>query len=332
MNRPRCNEFDYLHFLFASPAIFSCTEAAKVQPIKPDAPAHDSFSRLLTRLEPDPETLWQEARNLVVRSRGILVIDDTVLDKPYAKKIELVAPHWSGKHQKVVQGIDLVTLLWTDGDRKIPCDYRICDSDAKLSKNDHFWEMLLIAKGRGFQPEYVSFDGWYASLENLKRVRDHGWKWLTRFKKNRQINPDGTGLRALALCEIASTGTVVHLKGYGRIRVFKMVAKDGDIEYWGTNDLEMDELKRRQLAECAFGIENYHRELKQYCGAERSQSRSKQAQRNHIGLSLRAFLRFEHRFYTTGNSAHETKASIIREAIRKYLKRPYYDLAMRSTA
>lgn len=303
-----------------------------MQPPKHNAPAHDSFTRLLTRLEPDPDTLWEEAQTLVVRSRGVLVLDDSIMDKLYAKEIELAGRHWSGKHGGIVQGICLVTLLWTDGDRKIPCDYRVRDPKQKLTKNDHFWEMLLMAKARGFQPEYVLFDGWYASLENLKRVRDREWLWLTRFKANRQVNPDGDGLRALSQCELASTGTVVHLKGYGRVRVFKIVAPDGGIEYWATNDLEMDELKRRQLAELSFGIENYHRELKQYCGVERSQARSKRAQLNHIGMSLRVFLRLEHHFYTTGIGAHETKASIIRDAIRKYLKKPLYNVPMRSTA
>jgi hypothetical protein len=32
------------------------------------------------------------------------------------------------------------------------------------------------------------------------------------------------------------------------IRVFKIVAKDGDIEYWATDDLQMDELQRLGLA------------------------------------------------------------------------------------
>lgn len=46
-------------------------------------------------------------------------INDSTLDKPYAKKIELVARHRSGKHREVVEGINLITLLWTDGDRNV---------------------------------------------------------------------------------------------------------------------------------------------------------------------------------------------------------------------
>jgi putative transposase len=55
----------------------------------------------------------------------------------------------------------------------------------------------------------------------------------------------------------------------------------------------------------SFAIENYHRELKQNCGVERCQARSERAQRNHIGLALRAFLRLEWHFFTTGVSGFE---------------------------
>ena len=46
------------------------------------------------------------------KKRGVLVIDDTTLDKPYAKKIELVRRHWSGKHRRVVSGINLRALCF----------------------------------------------------------------------------------------------------------------------------------------------------------------------------------------------------------------------------
>ncbi len=39
------------------------------------------------------------------------MLDDSVLDKPYARRMDLVARQWSGKHGRVVRGIGLVTLL-----------------------------------------------------------------------------------------------------------------------------------------------------------------------------------------------------------------------------
>ena len=326
MRTPKCQDSDYIDFLVASPNAFSCTEAARVQPPMPQPPAHDSFTRLLQRLEPDPETLWSEARTLVVPNRGILVLDDSTLDKPSAKKIEPVTHHWSGKHHGVVRGINLITLLWTDGDRKIPCDYRVYEKADGLTKNDHFGAMIRIAKERGFAPKYVLFDGWYASLENLKRVRELGWLWATRLKHNRKVNPGGRGAVPLSSATISASGTVIHLVGYGPVRIFKLVAPDGDIEYRATNDLGMDEMSRQQMAEWSYAIENYHRDLKQCCGVERSQARSTRAQRNHIGMALRAFLRLEHYFFTTGISCYEAKRRVVREAVKKYLVKPLYCL------
>lgn len=115
---------------------------------------------------------------------------------------------------------------------------------------------------------------WYSSLDNLKLIRCHEWIWLTRFKRNRHVNPDGKGNRPLAEVDIAAAGTVVHLKGYGMVKVFKIVAPNGDIDYWATNDLNLSELQRLQWSEFAWVIEEYHRGLKQCCGAERAQVRT----------------------------------------------------------
>lgn len=122
MNAPRCTDTDYIAFLVATPRAVSCAEAARVQPRRPDAPAHDAFTRLLHRLPPDPAALWHEVSFLVDRTRGVLIADDSTLDKPYARKMALVHRHWSGTHHAVVEGIKLITLVWTDGDRIIPVD------------------------------------------------------------------------------------------------------------------------------------------------------------------------------------------------------------------
>ncbi len=231
---------------------------------------------------------------------------------PGRATVELVQRHWSGKHHAVVEGINLITVLWSDGDRHVPVDYRIYDKagDA-LTKNDHFRTMLAVAHGRGFMPECVVFDSWYSSLDNLKQVRDLGWTWLTRLKANRLVNPDRTGLRPVASVETAAQGKIVHLKGYGPIRLFLIVAPDGDKAYWATND---------------GTVEHYHRGIKQYCGVERAQVRAARAQRNHIGLALRAFLRLERHCYHVGISWFEAKTTIIRSAVQAYLTNPLYTL------
>lgn len=85
------------------------------------------------------------------------------------------------------------------------------------------------------------------------------------------------GNRPMGEVEISPTGTVVHLKSYGLIKVFKIVAPDGDIDYWATNDLVMNHLLRLQWAEYEWSIEEYHRGLKQCCGVDKCFVRSAHA-------------------------------------------------------
>lgn len=333
MNPARTTADDYIQFLIASPVVVSATEAARVQPVRPMAPAHDSFTRLLHRLEPDPDTLWAEVRPLIHRRGGVLVIDDSTLDKPRARHIGLVSHHWSGNHHAVVRGINLVTALWSDGDRVYPCDYRVYHKDGdQKTKNDHFADLLAAAHGRDFRPRAVLFDGWYASVENLKKVRDFGWIFVTRFKANRKVriaHGEATGVAEQA---IAAAGTVVWVPGFGEVKVFRVVAPDGDTTHWATNDLGMDEPTRLMFGELSWGIEEYHRGLKQYTGVERCHVRAARGQRNHIGCALRAFVRLEYHRFTTGVSWFEAKWAIIRHAVRRYLERPLYRLPGQTTA
>jgi DDE superfamily endonuclease len=313
----------YIQFLIASPTQYSCVEAARVAPAEHDPPAHDAYNRLLTRLEPDPESLWQEAQAQVAFDDGVLVLDDSTLDKPYARKIDLVGWHWSGKHHRVVKGINLLTLLWTDGDRHVPCDYSLYDkANDGQSKNDLFRLLLRRAKGRGLQPRCVCFDTWYSGLDNLKEVRSCSWTWLTRFKSNRKVRLNFGRPQAVSTVEVPHGGVVVHLPGYGPVKVFRVVARNGDTEHWATNDLTMDELTRLKYADFSWRIEEYHRGLKQHCGVEHCQARRAKAQRNHIGLSIRAFLRLEIHCFTLGISWFQAALDVIRPAVRAYLANP----------
>ncbi len=327
MNRPRCNELDYINFLIAAQRTFTATEAARTHPGEEAVPAHDAYTRLLQRARSDGDALWREVQPFVRRDAGVLIIDDTTLDKPYAKRMGLVTRHWSGKHRRVVQGINLISLVWTDGESRLPCDYRLYNkAEDGLSKNDHFRGMIDQAKERGFAPELVIFDSWYASLENLKRIRGHGWHWLTQLKGNRLVSVDRSGNRPLSEVFIPSNGGIVHLKGYGWIKVFKTVGTDGDVEYWATSRLEMSLERCAFYALDAWQVEVYHRGLKQFTGIERAQFRLAIAQRNHIGLAIRAFVRLEVYRVRTGVSWFETKTSIIRDAIRAYLAHPFVTL------
>src|SRR5262249_27357207 len=114
---------------------------------------------------------------------------------------------------------------------------------------------------------------------------------------------------------------------YGQVKVFRVVAPDGEQEHWASNDWDMKPLARQRWADYSWRVEEYHRGLKQHCGVERCQARGARAQANHIGLAIRAFLRlaaYAHRQWTTWL---EAKMGIIRRAVATYLESPYITLA-----
>ena len=157
----------------------------------------------------------RETQGLVQLEGGVLVLDGTTLDKPHARKMELVTRHWSGKHCRVVRDINLLTMLWTDGCALIPCDFHLYGKPLSgKNKNDYFREMSGAAHERGFRPSHILLDSWYSSLENLKLVRECGWVWLTQFRCNRHMNPDGGGNVRVDAVEIPTEGREAHLRGY----------------------------------------------------------------------------------------------------------------------
>lgn len=323
MNPSKVRDEDYIKYLIASYKGFTCTEVARCLPQHNGQIAHDSVNRLLERQSHHTETLYQSVKPFIDLRNGFLVLDDTTLDKIYSKEIELVTRHWSGKHHEVVQGINIISLLWTDGNSMIPVDFRVYDcSNDGLTKNDHFIDMIDTAHKRGFQPEYVLFDSWYGSIKNLKKIASFNWKWLTQLKVNRLVNPDNVKNVPVSTLNIPPEGLRVHLRQYGFIKIFKFEVEGKEIEYWATNDENLGEIEFLRIKKHGWKIEEYHRGLKQCCGVENCQARRKNIQLGHIFLSIRAFLCFEGQRLSTGISWYETKKSITRDAIRYFIHSP----------
>jgi putative transposase len=99
--------------------VYTCAEAAACAPETTTPLAHDTFVGPLQRQSPYTAALWQEVMLDEPRMTRLL-LDDTTLDKPYSRKMELVTRHWNGKHHAVVAGTNLLTLLWTDGSACLP--------------------------------------------------------------------------------------------------------------------------------------------------------------------------------------------------------------------
>jgi len=119
---------------------------------------------------------------------------------------------------------------------------------------------------------------------------------------------------------------MVHLKGYGFVKVFRTVSQTGNTEHWATDHLQMEEATRKDLEARGWGIELYHRGIKQCCEVEQAQVRKAAEQKSHLLMAFRAFLPLKEHWLRTGISWYGAKTCIIRKAIRAYLAHHRYTL------
>jgi hypothetical protein len=227
-------DIDCIQFLIAAHRVYTCTEAPHCTPNRVEPPALDAFVRLLHRQPPDMVALWQEVAPYVRHCCGVVVLDGTTLDKPYARNIDVVTRHSGANHHAVVAGIKLLMLRWIDGAAWLPCDCRIYDKPLPNghTKNEHFRAMLVTANHCGFPPSLVCFDSWYSSMDNVKAVREQGWFFLSRLKQSWLVNPDEQGNVPISTVVIRIAERRVHLKGFGSVQVFRSGAPNGDADYW----------------------------------------------------------------------------------------------------
>jgi hypothetical protein len=111
--------------------------------------SHDKINRFLRGEKITLRLIWENVKSqLVTAESGYLIFDDTVLDKNFSFKIELVRRQYSGNAKKVIKGIGVVTCIYINPviDQFWLIDYRIYepDHDGK-TKLEHAQDMLLNA-------------------------------------------------------------------------------------------------------------------------------------------------------------------------------------------
>ena len=284
MSRSKCSRDLYCAFLEVTSDRYSALSLSEVAP-DGSTLSHDSISRWLAGEKVRPKDLWQAAKTEVESKPGILVFDDVVIDKSRSGKTELVNWQYAGSKHDITKSIGVVNALWqTNKEEYTPMDYRIWNpSEDGKTKNNHFRDMLDAVKRRQLMPEMVVADSWYSSLDNLKAIRSHNWDWVMGLCSNRLVNKPHIQVKML---DIPDEGLVVHLKGYGWVKLFRFVTKHGRTDYIGRSKLDLSSTQVQTYFERRWSVEVLHRELKQTCGFARCLANTGRAQRNHIGLSI----------------------------------------------
>jgi hypothetical protein len=259
-------------------------------------------NRFLLRERYEPKDLFDEVKLKINLVGGTLSGDDTVIDKPHSdpKLTELVGYVYSGRHHRAVKGIQLITLYYIDlSGKSVAVNYRIYNKQEGKTKNNYLQEMIAEVLAWGLSPKTVTTDSWYSSQKNLKFFRDKELEFLTGIAKNRSCSIDGKTFTQVQNLEIPEVGLIVYLKNFGQVKVFRRSFKNEAYKYYimFTPDkdrlLSISRMEFRELHSLHWGIECYHRAIKQVCGIERFMVRTTEAIRTHFFSAIRAFTQLE---------------------------------------
>ena len=258
--------------------------------------SHDSVNRFLSREQYEPRDLFNEASSQLNLKGGTVNADDSTLDKPYSHQMELVGHFWSGKHHRVVKGINLITLYYTDPQgRSLPVNYRIYDKAEDKTKNDYYLDMLTEVLSWGLEPAFATGDSWYSCVNNLKTVKNHRMGFLFAVESNRLVSIEKGQWSQVKQLDVPDDGLTVWLRQFGEVKLFRTRLKDQLRHYVvylpDENDYPaFDQQAFIELHDQHWQIEQYHRMIKQVCNIERFQVRRRLSIQNHIFAAICGFV------------------------------------------
>jgi hypothetical protein len=239
---------------------------------------------------------------------GHLCLDDTFIPHERSKKMEGVYWDWDHALGRNVLGTRLVVVIWTDGFLRIPVGFAVWHKEGARekyrSKNELARMLLRWAIHRGLRPEYVAFDNWYASKDNMKLiVKELGLEFVTRLKKNARLLWEGRRLQARTIGRRLLAGKRLYSrKGTWARATTVVVGELGAMTFVAVkDDLDGQGMGIRYLLASAprlsaalvveryrsrWIIETFFEDLKQHLSLASYQGRTVEGQTSHVALAF----------------------------------------------
>ena len=315
----------YINFALSS---FGKIEMTKLSKILGKGNSHNIFTKKLLlndEIERDKE-LWRHVkpilRNYENEEEGCLLIDDSLLAKPYTKESDMVCWHYDHTIGKSRKSILMLNFHYTDASGiSLPVGYEIITKSekeynekkkkwvkkSKFTKNEIMRDKLEILNfDNQLKYRYVLMDKWFASVENLVFIDEVlKKKFVCPLKKNRKValsreekdNGKYVSISSVGMGDCSSR--LVYLEGYANaLKIIKQVSKNGDDDesiylYLVTNDIDLTTNKILEIYKRRWKIEEYHKSLKQNLKVEHSPTKVQTSQLNHIFLSVCGFIKLE---------------------------------------
>jgi hypothetical protein len=301
---------------------FGQTTATGLSSVLNGSVSHDRITRFLGGELLTSTDLWRLVKKYVRQiegANGVLILDDSIAEKPYTDENDIICWHYDHTSGGVVKGINFMTALYPRQEISLPVGFALIAKteeyvDAKtgqskrrspISKNEYYRTLIQQAVNNRIPFRYVLNDVWFAAAENMMFIK-HTVKrdFIMPIKSNRKValswtdKQQGRYQRVDTLLLAEGAVQEIYLEGvdFPLLLVRQLFAnEDGSsgILYLTTSDstLSYDDITTTYRKR--WHVEPYHKSLKQNASLEKSPTHTVVSQSNHFFAALCAFIKLE---------------------------------------
>lgn len=304
--------------------------------------SHDKITRFLNSSNMESKQLWEYVkptlRQIEENKGGVLVLDDTIEEKPYTDENEIIAWHFSHSKGRCVKGVNILSCLARYGDKILPLDYKTVHKDlyfsdvktrkikrqASISKNEIFRSVIKRAQDNNVKFEYILADNWFGARGNMEFIHYKlEQKFIFGIKSNRVVRFNKNGqhqkLNSLKLEDGESVQVFLKHASFPA-QLIKKIFKNEDgstgILFLVTNDLTIDADRIYEIYQKRWCIEEFHKSIKQNASLNKSPTKVIRSQKNHIFASIIAFCKLEFLKWKTNMNHFALKYKLLISANR----------------
>ncbi len=282
--------------------------------------SHDKITRALSKELMTSKNLWKVVKPQIKQinnKEGVLILDDTVEEKPHMQQNELVSWHYDHVTGRHIKGINQLTALYHNKHVSLPVGYALIEKDtvvfdkkknkdkrvASICKHTLFRNLIKNSIANQLKFKYILADKWFASVDNFNFIDSLGQHFIMPLKNNRKVatskeNQQKGSYQSVESLVIEENQTLqVYLEDVEfPLLLTKQLFKNGDAEvvfYLVTNDLTADVTEINTQYQKRWQVETFYKSVKSnFCYAN-SPTYTLKTQNNHLFLSMVAFAKME---------------------------------------
>jgi len=332
----------YTDYLISS---FGPTTATGLSRLVDGQVSHDQVTRFLASPPKTSADLWRIVKPMlrqVESSDGVLILDDSIEEKPYTDENELICWHWDHSKQRQAKGINFLTAFAAYDQVGLPVAFDLVTKTevyadpktgkakrrSQITKNARYRQLLQICVHNQIKFRYVLNDSWYSAADNMNFIKlDLKKEFVMPVKSNRKValsEQDKQSARYVAVSTLALPEAETRRVWLEEVNFPLLLAKqvfineDGSMGtlYLVTSDLTRNYEQITSLYQKRFLVEGYHKSLKQNASLEKSPTRTETTQQNHFFASLCAYVKLERLKIKKGINHFALKSKIYISALK----------------